>query len=142
MKNLVNCKPTEFLKQTYRIKKALEKWFEDIHADEIRYRKPVLKVAEKGASIDEIVAIKEENKKAVRKLAMQNFSELFDHAVAEHPDETLTILALLCFVEPEHVDDYPISDYLTAIAEMLGDEAVISFFTSSLRLGQTGTQNA
>ena len=29
MKNLANCTPREFLKQTYRLKKCVEKWLQE-----------------------------------------------------------------------------------------------------------------
>lgn len=141
MKNLANCKPSEFLKQTYRIKKAVEKWLTDIDFKSVRGTMPVLEPAPLEASVEEKIRIATENKRKVREQSMRNLSRIFDLAMGEHPTETLNVLALLCFVEPENVDDYPISDYLTAIGEMIGDDAVIGFFTSFLRLGQTGLLN-
>ena len=38
-KNLVTCKPTEFLKQTNRIRKSAEKWMKATNVLEIRKRK-------------------------------------------------------------------------------------------------------
>ena len=42
MKNLANCKPTEFFAQAYKTKKAAEKWMKSMGVFEIRNRKPDL----------------------------------------------------------------------------------------------------
>ena len=142
MKNLANCKPSEFFKQTVRIKKAVEKWMTE--TDIMNIRKNVAKPSpitqdmtdeEKRAAVDDFRRRTEEQ-------ARKNMSKIFDAIFEEHPDETLELLALLCFVEPEKVDDYPMGDYLKAIGEMIGNEAVIGFFTSLARLGLMPTQSA
>ena len=46
----------------------------------------------------------------------------------------------MCFVEPEHVDDHSMAEYLEAFTELINDEAVIGFFTSLARLAETPTQ--
>ena len=74
--------------------------------------------------------------------AYKNLSKIIDSALGEYPDETLEVLALLCFVEPENVDDHPMSEYITALTELITDEAVINFFISFSRLGQSGILNA
>ncbi len=67
----------------------------------------------------------------------KNLTDIFDSILDEHPDETLEVLALCCFIEPENADDYPVSFYLNAATDLMNDEAVISFFTSLLRWGRT-----
>ena len=64
---------------------------------------------------------------------------MLDAIMEEHPDETLELLALACFVEPSKVNDHKITEYAANIAEILDDEDVMSFFTSyrSLRIGNT-----
>ena len=42
MKNLANCTPREFLKQTYRIKKSVEKWLELTDLLNMRKNMPTL----------------------------------------------------------------------------------------------------
>lgn len=129
MKNLANCKPSEFLKQTNRIRKSVEKWLTETDIINIRKRMPEL---------PDIVDA-ETRKKAMAEQARKNMSAILDAALEQHPDETLELLALACFVEPENVDDYPIADYLTAVSELIGNQAVIGFFTSLMQLAQMGT---
>lgn len=139
MKNLANCKPSEFLRQTNRIRKQAEKWLTDTDIMNIRKTAPELIPIEKGMSKEEGKEILEENIRKREKQVWTNLSRILDAILEEHPDETLELLALLCFVEPENVDDYPIADYITSISEMLSNEAVIGFFTSLARWGMLST---
>lgn len=129
MKNLANCKPSEFLKQTNRIRKSVEHWLTVTDIMNIRKTLPKL---EEGMT-------KEQKQEATMAQVKANMSSMFDSMLETHADETLELLALVCFVEPEHVDDYPMSEYLDAVNELLNDKAVIGFFTSLARLGQTIT---
>lgn len=129
MKNLANCKPSEFLKQTNRIRKSVEHWL--TVTDIVNIRKTLPKL-EEGMT-------KEQKQEATMAQVKANMSSMFDSMLETHADETLELLALVCFVEPEHVDDYPMSDYLDAVNELMNDKAVIGFFTSLARLGQTIT---
>ena len=129
MKNLANCKPSEFLRQTNRVRKSVEKWLTDTEIMEIRKNMPTIP--------DD--ATPEERKAAMQAQSKKNIDAMLDSIMESHPDETLELLALCCFSEPNDVDDYPMSDYLSAFAEMLGSEAVIGFFTSLMRLGQMVT---
>ena len=127
MKNLANCKPSEFVAQTVKIKRAVEKWITITDIKNIRKRMPAL--AEDMTKI--------EREKAAMDQARANIRAMFDEIMEKHPTETLDLLALLNFVEPDHVDDYPMSDYLASVTEMIGSEAVIGFFTSLAKLGRT-----
>lgn len=140
MKTLANCKPSEFLRQTNRIKKAVEKYVKDINLQGIRAKMPELKTIPIEASTDERAAIIKENNKRLKEQSMKNLSEILDAAMDKFPEETLEILALVCFVEPEHVDDHSVAEYLSALAEIMNDEAVVNFFTSFLRWGQMNTE--
>lgn len=142
MKNLANCKPSEFLKQTNRIKKSLERWMTDIDLKKIRSQLPEMTDIPKDADDITRKRIIEENKQKMKDQAYKNLSKIIDSALSEYPDETLEVLALLCFVEPENVDDHPMSEYITALTELITDEAVINFFISFSRLGQSGILNA
>ena len=142
MKNLANCKPSEFLKQANRIKKSVEKWLTETDILAIRKKMPDLLQLSDDMSDKEHDRITKENRKRMERQAYDNLSEMLDVVLDEHPDETLELLALLCFVEPENVDDYPVSDYMVSIAEMITNEAVIGFFTSLVRLGQIASPNA
>lgn len=142
MKNLANCKPSEFLMQTNRIKKSLEKWMTDIEFKKIRSQLPEMTDIPKDADDITRKRIMEENKQKMKDQAYKNLSKIIDSALGEYPDETLEVLALLCFVEPENVDDHPMSEYITALTELITDEAVINFFISFSRLEQIGILNA
>lgn len=140
LKTLANCKPSEFLRQTNRIRKAAAEWLTATDILNIRKNMPDLDEVEEGMSDTEKVAIAASNRERLEKQARENVMEMLDAIMDEHPDETLDLLALACFVEPGHVDDHPVSEYLAAITELIEDEAVIGFFTSLARLGQMGTR--
>lgn len=139
MKTLVNCKPSEFLRQTARIRKSVSKWLTDTDILNIRKRKPVYEIAPANATQEERAEIIKRNAEAEREQMRKNLAAMLDAILEDHPDETLEVLALCCFVEPGAVDDHPVSEYLAAVTEILNDETVLSFFTSLLRLGQTTT---
>lgn len=125
MKNLANCKPSEFLKQTNLVRKSVEKWITITDVLNIRKRLPELP--------DD--ATEEEKDKLLFEQAKKNTSAMLDAILDEHPDETLELLALLCFVEPSHVDDYPITDYMDSIKELISNKSVFDFFSSLAKLG-------
>jgi len=74
--------------------------------------------------------------------ARKNISAMLDAIMVDYPQETLEILALVCFIEPEDVDKHTMREYLLALNEILSDEAVIGFFISLARLGAMNTPNA
>ena len=88
MKNLANCKPTEFLKQTNRIRKVAEKWIGDTGILDIRKNKPVFPEN----------ATEEEKTKLLQEQVKKNLSDMLDAILDKHPEETLELMALLCFV--------------------------------------------
>lgn len=138
MKNIANCKPSEFLAQTYKMKALVGKFFANETVAQIRARLPQFEPVPKNASDDEVERITRENTKRMRNMARKNAMEILDIAMSTSSEDTLALLALACFVEPEHVDDHPISFYMDNIGELLSDSSVIRFFTS---LAQLGTQN-
>ena len=142
MKTLASCKPSEFFKQTNLIRKSVEKWLTDTDIMNIRKRLPKKEAVPISATQEEIEAINERNNKAVREQMRKNFSAILDAVMEEHAEESLEILALSCFVEPEDVDNYPVSEYLKAMTELLNDESVIGFFTSLVRLGNSNILSA
>lgn len=126
MKNLTNCTPREFMRQTAKIRHAVEKWLTLTDILNIRKRLPEIPYTATEAEKNELM--REQTRKNLRAMA--------DAILDEHPDETADLLALCCFIEPEDMDEHPMTEYLAAVAEMLGDENVISFFTSVVRWGQ------
>lgn len=127
MKNLANCKPSEFLRQTNRIRKSASRWLKDVNVFEIRRRKP--------EGYDDMT--EEEQKESMREQARENLYEMMDSALETYADETLELLALLCFVEPEKADDYKVTDYLKSFTEIINDKDVMDFFISLIRLTET-----
>lgn len=128
-KNLITCKPSEFLKQTMRLKRTAEKWLKDIKFAEIRKQLPDLE------------NIEGDTEKAIQEQALKNLSAILENAFEKYPDETLEVIALCCFIEPEDVDEYPTGEYLKTMSEMIHDEAVLTFFSSLVQLGQMLTRN-
>ena len=128
MKNLANCKPSEFLTQTNKIRKSVAKWLTATEIHEIRKRLP--KYDDKMTA-DERIKVRNEQMRA-------NLSAILDAVMEEHPTETLEVMALMCFVEPKEVDDYPMSAYLQSFSELIADESVLSFFISLVNLANNG----
>lgn len=124
-KNLANCKPSEFLRQTNLIKKQVEKWLKKTGIPDIRKHLPTIP---EGAT-------EEEKERLIREQSAKNASEMFDAALEKYPDETLGILALCCFIPVEKADDQPMETYISAIADMMESEAVMRFFISLVKLG-------
>lgn len=141
-KNLATCTPREFLKQTNRIRKSAEKWMNVTDIIGIRNR-PVEGLQEiPKDDFLEATRIRKENAEKIAEQSAKNLNDILNAALEEHIDETLEILALACFVEPENVDDYKISFYLRNLSDILSDKDVLGFFTSLAQLEQTGILKA
>lgn len=141
-KNLATCKPSEFLAQTNKMRKAVEKWMDVTKITEIRKLTPKLTMIPENATKEDVLRIQAENRKLMADQSKENISKILDEVLENHPDETLEILALLCFVEPDDVDNHSISFYLANIADILNDKDVLSFFTSLVQLEQSGITKA
>lgn len=130
MKNLANCKPSEFLRQTNKIRHYVQKWMDITDIPNIRKRLPQIP---EGAT-------EEERKKLIREQSMKNLSAMFDAALEEHPEETMGVLALACFIPAEEAEIHPMEDYLISLSELMESEGAIRFFTSLVSLGlKSGT---
>ena len=130
MKNLANCKPSEFLRQTNKIRHYVQKWMDITDIPNIRKRLPQIP--------DD--ATPEERKKLIREQSMKNLSAMFDSAMEEHPEETMGVLALACFIPAEEAEDHPMDDYLMSLSELMESEGAIRFFISLVNLGlKSGT---
>lgn len=127
LKNLSNCKPSEFLVQTNKIRKAVSSWLTLTDIQGIRKRTP-----EFTEDMTE-----EEKEALVNKQVDENFNAILDSVLEDHEEETLKVLALVNFIDPKDVDNFTIHDYLASLNELLHDKEVISFFTSLIGLGQT-----
>ena len=142
LKTLADCKPSEFLRQTNRIRKAVDRWLTDTDIINIRKRLPVYETAAPGASAEDRAAVIQRNAAAKRAQARKNFAAILDAALDEHPEETLEVLALSCFVEPEDVDTHEITEYLDAYSRLISNDAVIGFFISLAQLVRIDTSPA
>ena len=125
IKSIANCKPSEFLKQTNAIRHYVEKWLKDIKFADIRKRLPTIP---EGAT-------EEEKKELIAAQSRKNFSEMLDSALDQHPEETLGVLALCCFLPVEEADNQSMDFYIGAIADLIESEAVMRFFISLVKLG-------
>lgn len=126
LKTLATCKPREFLQQTNRVRKVAEKWLSATNI--LNIRKTLPEFPEN--------ATKEEKDRLTQEQVKKNLSRMFDAILEDNSEDTLELLALLCFVEPEDVDNHEMSEYIEAISGLISDRAVLSFFTSLVRLGQ------
>ena len=128
MKNLAKCKPTEFVAQTAKIKDAVADWMEIIDFVGVRAKRPAYIMIPKDATAEQINEINEKNATIRKKQALSNIKELLDNMLVKHPAETLNVLALCCFIEPEHIDDYTIDEYFNCIMDMMENQCVMRFF--------------
>lgn len=128
MKNLANCAPTEFLIQTNKMRKSVAKWLTATDIHNIRKRVPKYD--------DDMDA---EKRAEVRNEQMQkNLNAILDAVLEEHPKETVEVMALACFIDPEDAENHPMSEYLMSVGQMLSNEGVLSFFTSLVSLESNG----
>ena len=139
MKNLANCTPVEFLRQTNKIRHSVQSWLKNTNILEVRKKnKPQLIAITENMTEDEKAKVIESNKAIAREQAMSNISDMLDIALDTYAEQTLEVLALMCFVEPEHINDHKVTAYIKEFGEMIADEDILDFFTSLMRLEQTG----
>lgn len=136
MKNLSNCEPIEFLKQTNKIRHSVEGWLKDTKLLEIRKIKPELIQITEKMSDEEKEKAKKENQERSRKQVSKNLSDFLDKALEENAEKTLEVLALLCFIDPKDANSVKPTEYFKAFSEMISDKDVIDFFVSLMRLEQ------
>lgn len=140
MKTLANCTPKEFFVQTTKIRKSVEKWLKDTNILGIRARKPdFAPEVKEGMTKEELAEAITKRKEAFAEQAKKNAFDMIEAAMEKYPDETIEIMALVCFIEPSKANDYPMSEYLANITEIINDKAVLDFFTSLASLGAIST---
>jgi hypothetical protein len=136
IKTLANCTDIEFLKQTNKIRHAVEEWLTATDIANIRKRLPQYEPIPEGTDKAQAELIKKKNADIRAKQVKENLDAMFDAMLEEHPEETLKIIRLCCFVEPDD-DSRKVTYYLGAFSEMLGDKDVLDFFTSLVKLART-----
>lgn len=132
MKTLANCSPREFLAQTNKIRKSVAKWLDDTGIMEIRKRVPKFD-PEKTA---------DERRAEFEAQSKKNLMAMLDAALEQYPDETAELLGMLCFIEPEDLDNHKMTELFSAFSEIINSPEVIGFFTSLIQLGQTITSDS
>lgn len=137
MKNLANCTPVEFLKQTNKIRHSVEGWLKDTGVLEIRKNKPQLIEITDSMSDEEKAKAEQENKERMTAQVKKNISDMLDKAFETNADKTIEVLALLCFIEPKDANNVKPTVYLKNASEILSDKDVIDFFISLMRLEQS-----
>ena len=125
MKTLANCSSREFLTQTNKIRKSVSEWLTLTGIMEIRKTLP-----EMPKDISD-----EDREKAIEKQVKSNLQKILDVVLDEHPEETAELLGLLCFIEPEDLDNHPMSDILASLSDVIGSPEVIGFFSSLTNTG-------
>lgn len=129
MKNLATCKPSEFVAQTAKIKTAVANWIDAIDLMAIRATQPKYEVIPIDSTPEQRAEIIKKNAEIQKKQTMANLNKILDNMLLIHPQETLEVLALCCFVEPEHVDDYTMDEYMQCIMDMAQNKSVMNFFS-------------
>lgn len=124
MKTLATCSPREFLKQSNKIRKAVAEWLSLTKVMQIRKNMPKLS--------DDLP--EEEKHEAIEKQVTDNFNAILDAVLEEHPDETAELLGLICFVEPDDLDNHKMTEFMGAVAEILNSREVLDFFISLVNL--------
>jgi enamine deaminase RidA (YjgF/YER057c/UK114 family) len=141
IKTLATCDEIEFLRQTNKIRKAVQHWLTVTEIQKLRSRLPELEIAPKDATKEQREAIAAKNDELTKKQALENLDAMLDAMLEDHPEETAEIMKLCCFVDPADKTSHHISFYMQAFTEMLQNEAVIGFFISfanvAKRLGLT-----
>lgn len=133
MKNLANCSGVEFLTQSNKIRKYVQKWLKDTGVLEIRKNKPKLTPITNDMTAEEKEAVKAENEAKEQAQARKNISDMLDACLETHAEETLKLLGMMCFIEPSEIESVKVTDLLGEFAELIGDEGVIRFFTSLMK---------
>lgn len=136
MKNLSNCTPVEFLKQTNKIRHSIEGWLKDTGILEVRKNKAQLIEITDNMSDEEREDAEKENEKRARTQVKKNISDMLDKALEINAEKTVEVLALMCFVDPKEANNVKPTVYLKNVSELLSDKDVIDFFISLMRLEQ------
>jgi hypothetical protein len=129
IKTLSNCSDREFLQQCNKIRKSVAKWLTVTEIQKIRSKVPELEKIPENAGQEKTEEILKQNKERIQKQGRENLNLILDAVLEDHPDETLEVIRLCCFVDPKD-DSVGIRHYMIAFTEMLSDEAVLNFFLS------------
>lgn len=129
MKTLANCSPREFLAQTNKIRKSVSNWLTLTGIMEIRKSLP-----------DTPNDISDDDRdKAIEKQVQTNLTRMLDAILDDHPEETADLLGLLCFIDPEDLDNHKMTEILASVTDIINSPEVIGFFSSLAKAGMINT---
>lgn len=131
MKTLANCTPVEFLRQTNKIRHAVADLFGAAGIAEIRKNLPALTGEE----------TEEEKREKTDKQGMENFSKILDALLDTNAEATAALLAMMCFREPEDIENDTGMDYLGAALALFESKAVRDFLLMLVRLVLKNTES-
>lgn len=117
MKTLANCTLVEFLRQTNKIRHAAADLFGAAGIAEIRKVLPELTGSETA----------EEKKAKIDKQGSENFSKILDALLDTNAEATASLLAMMCFKEPDEIDSYNTGEYMEAALALFESKAVRDF---------------
>lgn len=132
MKTLVTCNPKEFLVQTNKIRYRVKDWLTLTKIMEIRKKLPKFS---KGDTA-------EQRRDAMLGQMQKNMGAILDSVLEDHPDETAELMGLLCFIEPDDLENHKMSEIFGAVSECMSCPEVISFFISLMQLVQMNTSDS
>ena len=124
MKTLANCTPGEFLAQTNRIRKVAAKWLKLTGFHELRARLPEVPAD----------APEEGRQEALQARVCAAATALLDAMLDTCPRETAELLGLMCFIEPEELENHSMAELLSVATALLNSPEVMGFFISLARL--------
>lgn len=130
MKHLANCTNTEFLKQAMLLRAPLKSWLERTGIPAIRARRPegwedLTEEQEKTLTPEE----QQQRRTAMIEQASRNTADIIDAALRMDFDGTIQLLCLATFTDPDRFDDNPLSEYFSAVNEIMRSPGARDFFT-------------
>lgn len=129
MKTLANCTPVEFLRQTNKIRHAAADLMQSSGVIEIRKHMPQFTGNESPA----------EHKELMNAQAKKNMDEILDALLETNAEKTAALFAMMCFMEPDEIENITAMDFIAPAMELLNNQAVIDFLQSLARLAQMNT---
>lgn len=129
VKTLANCTPVEFLRQTNKIKYAVENYLKLTGAKEILRRRPTFSGSETAAEKAEIT----------KHQWKDNMNTLTDTVLDTYAEQTAELIGLMCFMDKEQISNTQMINLLYPLLELIQNKQVMSFFQALVSLGQTNT---
>ncbi len=120
MKTLANCTPVEFLRQTNKIRHAVDGLLKDSGVQEIRKRIP--QTTGKETQVEKKAMLNDQAKK--------NMNDILDALMDKNAEQTASVLGMMCFMEPEEIQKATVAEIMTPALELLNSKPVMDFLLS------------